>query len=110
MPRPKGSRNKKTVIMPTDFELQIAQKQAELDALNDEQKNVSAAVAEGNARLKEIKKSVLKLQKEIARIEMEKAEVETAAAIAAKKEELQATIDKLVADGTPIDAIIEKLK
>ena len=110
MPRPKGSKNKKKAVNEVDLGAQIAEKKAELDALNDEYEEISTIVAENNAKLRDIKKNSAKVMKDIAKLEAKKAEEDAAAAVSAKKEELQATIDKLLADGKSIDDILDKLK
>ena len=110
MPRPKGSKNKKTPAKSTDLEKQIAQKAEAKAALEEEQKGLAAVIADSNAKLKAVKKNIKTLDKQILALQTKKAEIEAAAEVAAKQEEIQARITALTAKGKSLDDILDMLK
>ena len=110
MPRPKGSKNKKTLAKAVNIDAQLAEKSAAKADLEKEQETVLGVIADNQARLKDIKKALKSLDKDIIKLEAKKAEAEAVALTAAKKEELQDTIDKLLADGKSIDELLDKLR
>ena len=110
MPRPKGSKNKKTLAKNADIDAQISEKNGALAALEEEYTTVSQIIAENSAKLKALKKDMRVLSRQIASLEAKKAESAAAALAAEKKQEVQAKIDALVADGKSLDDILNMLK
>lgn len=108
MPRTKGSKNKPKVT--NDFASRIVEKQESIASLTAEITSITANIDTLKADLKE-KKAVLKsTQKELAKLEAKKAAVDQKAAEAAKKNEAENLVKKLLAEGVSADEILEKLK
>ena len=102
MPRPKGSKNKaprKTTVPTADLASTI-----DLASLIADKSSAKEALTADIASLEE-NLTALK-----ADLEAQKAEVEAREAEAAKKAELEETIQKLMADGMSAAEILEKLK
>ena len=110
MSRPKGSKNKKTLMKESGLGSQISEKKAAAAELEKQQEAILSAIASSQEKLKEVKKNLKSLNRDIAKLEAKQLEAETAASVAAKAKELHATIDKLIAEGGSVDEIMEKLK
>ena len=110
MPRPKGSKNRKTLVKNGSIEEQIAQKTAERAALEAEQTGVQAILAENTAKLKAVRKSIKALDRQIAALHAKKSEIEAAAAVSARQQEIQDAIQALVAEGKSLDDILDMLR
>ena len=111
MPRPKGSKNK---VKPTtdrlDFTSLIAEKSSSKEALAADIASLEENLASIKADLKAKKAELKKLVTELSKLEEQKAAFDAAEAEAAKKAELEETIQKLMADGVSSAEILEKLK
>ena len=108
MPRTKGSKNKPKIT--NDFASQIAEKQESIASLTAEITSITANIDTLKVDLKE-KKTVLKsAQKEQTKLEVKKAAADQKATEAAKKNEAENLVKKLLAEGVSADDIIEKLK
>lgn len=111
MPRPKGSKNKVKSTIPTaDFDALIAEKSSTKEALVADIASLEENLTALKADLKAKKAELKKLETELSKLEEQKAEVEASEAEEAKKAELEATIQKLIADGVSAAEILEKLK
>lgn len=110
MPRPKGSKNKKTAAKALDFEAQIAEKSAAKAALEEQQTAILAVIAENNAKLKAVRKDIKALEKQILTIESKKAKADATAAAELMKEAVQKRVVELAAEGKSLEDILEKLK
>lgn len=113
MPRPKGSKNKapRKVTIPTaDFEALIAEKSSAKESLTVEIATLEENLASIKADLKAKKAELKKLDTELGKLEEQKAAFDAAEAEAAKKAELEETIQKLMAEGVSAAEILEKLK
>ena len=109
MPRTKGSKNKPKTVT-ADFATQIAEKQSAKEALTAEIASITANIDTLKADLK-VKKAALKsVQKELTKLEAKKAAADQKAAEAAKKNEAEAVLKKLLAEGVSADEILAKLK
>lgn len=102
MPRTKGSNNcpKNT----TDYASQIAEKQESIASLTAEITSITANIDTLKADLKEKKAALKSTQKILTKLKAKKA------AEASKKNEAEAVLKKLLAEGVSADDIIEKLK
>ena len=111
MPRPKGSKNK---VKPTtdrlDFTSLIAEKSSSKEALAADIASLEENLASIKADLKAKKAELKKLVTELSKLEEQKAAFDAAEAEAAKEDELEETIQKLMADGVSAAEILEKLK
>lgn len=109
MPRTKGSKNKPKMVT-ADFATQIAEKQSAKEALTAEIASIIANIDTLKADLKEKKTALKVTQKELTKLEAMKAAADQKAAEVAKKNEAEAVLKKLLAEGVSADDIIEKLK
>ena len=112
MPRPKGSKNKAkpTTIPTTDFTSLIAEKSSTKEALVADISTLEENLANIKAGLKAKKADLKAVEKELAKLEEQKAAFDAAEAEKAKKAELEEMIQKLMADGVSAAEILEKLK
>lgn len=110
MSRPKGSKNRKTLVKNVNIEEQLSQKTAERSALEAEQAEIQAILAENNVRWKAVRKSIRALDRQIAALQAKQAEIEAAAVVSAKQKEIQETIQALVAEGKSLDDILNMLR
>lgn len=113
MPRPKGSKNKsprKIAVADNDFTSLIAEKTSAKQNLTVEIISLEGKLTAIKAELKAKKAELKKLDTELSKLEEQKAAFEAAEAEAAKKAELEETIQKLMADGMSAGEILEKLK
>lgn len=108
MPRTKGSKNKPKIT--NDFASQIAEKQESIASLTAEITSITANIDTLKADLKEKKAALKSTQKELTKLVAKKAAVDQKAAEAAKKNEAEAVLKKLLASGMSADEILEKLK
>lgn len=111
MPRPKGSKNKaKPTTAQLDFTSLIAEKSSAKETLVADIASLEENLTSLKADLKAKKAELKTVEKELGKLEEQKAEVEAREAEEAKKAELEATIQKLMADGVSAAEILEKLK
>lgn len=111
MPRPKGSKNKVKSTIPTaDFTSLIAEKSSTKEALVADIAALEENLTSIREELKAKKAELKKLETEVNKLEEQKAEMEAREAEEAKKAELEATIQKLMAEGVSAAEILEKLK
>ena len=108
MPRTKGSKNKPKTT--NDYVSQITEKQKFIASLTVEITSVTANFDTLKAELKEKKTALKTAQKELTKLEAKKAAADRKAAEAAKKNEAENLVKKLLAEGVSADDIIEKLK
>ena len=112
MPRPKGSKNKAkpTTSTQTDFTSLIAEKSSSKEALVADIAVLEENLTSIREELKAKKAELKTVEKELGKLEEQKAAFDAAEAEAAKKAELEETIQKLMADGVSAAEILEKLK
>lgn len=111
MPRPKGSKNKiKPTIQSIDFTSLIAEKSFTKEALVADIASLEENLTSIREELKAKKAELKIVEKELGKLEEQKAAFEAAEAEAAKKAELEETIQKLMADGMSAGEILEELK
>ena len=111
MPRPKGSKNKAKVAIPTiDFDTLIAEKSSTKEALVADIASLEENLDSIKTKLKAKKAELKKLDTELGKLEEQKAAFDATQAEEAKKAELEETIQKLMADGVSAAEILEKLK
>lgn len=108
MPRTKGSKNKPKVT--NDYASQIVEKQEAIASLTAEITSVTTNIDTLKANLKEKKAALKAAQKELTKLEAKKAAADQKAAEAAKKNEAENLVKKLLAEGVSADEILEKLK
>jgi len=109
MSRPKGSKNKKTIIKNSNLGEQITQKETARASLEEEKARLLSVIAESNAKLKAVNKDIRALDKQITALQAKKAEFDAAAIVSEKQHEIQSKIQKLVAEGKSLDDILDML-
>lgn len=109
MPRPKGSKNKpklNKLATTADYAAAIEAKIAEKAQL---EQNISETLDQINslkAQLKANRASLKAAEKAIDKLESQKANADAKAVMDAQKNELESTVQKLLADGMSMDDII----
>lgn len=101
MPRPKGSRNKKTVLAD-NLETLLAQKAEEQAALEAERDELTPRLSEIRAQLRKLKLEISSLEKKKVAAEAEAVDVATRAAV-------EARVDELMAEGKGMEEILSLL-
>ena len=111
MARTKGSKNRaKAKRNDLDsINAQIVEKLNQKSALEQEAKSLTAAIAESKQRLKEIRGSLKKLDKNIAALESMREELGTEKMMEKAMSELQPKITALLNSGKTIDEIMGML-
>ena len=108
MPRTKGSKNRPKLT--NDFASQIVEKQESIASLTAEITSITANIDTLKTDLKDKKAALKSAQKELTKLETKKASADQKAAEAAKKNEAENLVKKLLVEGVSADDIIEKLK
>ncbi len=112
MPRPQGSKNKPKIKAndPEAINAQIVEKLNQKSSLEQEQEALTAAITESKARLKEVRSSLKKLEKNISALQVMKEELGKAEQKEKAMGEIQAKINALMDSGKTLDDIMELLK
>lgn len=110
MPRPKGSKNKKSIQTVSQVEEKIAAQLEAKKALETEQAEILAAIEGQKQLLKANKKAIRAADKALVELEAKKAEAAAIADAAAQKVEIEKVVTKLVSSGRSADEILEMLK
>lgn len=111
MPRPKGSKNKpKAKATNLDaLNTQIVEKLNQKSALEQEESELSATITKSKARLKEIRSSLKKLDRNITALQAMQEEMGKAEQKEKAMSEIQGKINALLDSGKSIDEIMEML-
>ena len=110
MPRPKGSKNRKSVISSAKYEEQIAAQQKVLAALNSDLDTIKATIKEQQQLAKSKKKETRKAEKVLANLMVKKEESEAFEAAAAQKTEIEKVVTQLINSGKSAEDILSQLK
>ena len=110
MPRPKGSKNKKSIQTVAQVETQIAAQQELKKALENDQAEIVAAIEKQKQLLKAKKKELRAAEKELLALEEKKVEAAAVETAAAQKVEIEKVVTKLVSSGKSADEILEMQK
>ena len=110
MPRTKGSKNRPKTNTTKDYASQSVEKQESIASLTAEITSITANIDTLKADLKEKKAALKSTQKELTKLEAKKAAADQKAAEAAKKNEAEDVLKKLLASGVSADEILAKLK
>ena len=109
MPRPKGSKNKKSIQTVSQVEEKIAAQLEAKKALETEQAEILAAI-EGQKQLLKANKAIRAADKALVELGAKKTEAAAIADAAAQKVEIEKVVTKLVSSGRSADEILEMLK
>ena len=110
MPRPKGSKNKKTLQSVSQVDAKLAAQQELKKALEAEQADILAAIEKQKQLLKAKKKELRAADKAIAALEAKKQQAAEIANAAAQKVEIEKVVTKLVSSGRSAEEILELLQ
>ena len=112
MPRTKGSKNKPKVKADDldAINAQIVEKLNQKSALEQEETSLTATITESKERLKEVRSSLKKLDKNISNLQAMKEEIGKAKQVEKAMGEIQAKVNALLDSGKSIDEIMEMLK
>lgn len=110
MSRPKGSKNKKTLLSEAQLGDRIAAAEVAKKKLEAEERKLTAAMENTKAQLKEKRKELRTADRTLNILREKKAQSDAAAAEAAQKIEIEKVISTLVKSGKSADEILDLLK
>ena len=110
MSRPKGSKNKKTLLSEAQLDDKIAAAEVAKRKLAEEEQELMTAMEDVKVRLKAKKKELRAAERTLTVLREKKAKVDTVAAEAAQKKEIEAVVKTLVSSGRSADEILDMLK
>ena len=110
MSRPKGSKNKKTLLSEAQLGDRIAEQRAAKKKLEGEEKKLLAAMEDLKAQLKCKRKELRAANRTLAALEEKKANADAVAAAAAQKQEIEKVVSSLVSSGKSANEILDMLK
>ena len=109
MSRPKGSKNKKTISAASDIPAKLEALKSEYQDLEKDRAGNEAAIAAASSNLKEIKRSMRKLDTQIKKLEAKKLELDAAAAAELTRKAIDDKVSALMKDGKSGDDILHIL-
>lgn len=114
MSRPKGSKNKKTLLSEAQLGSQITAQRALKNKLTSEEQKLETQMENLKAQLKSKKKELRAAERKLNALIERKSQADAAAAAqaanAAQKQEVEKVLSKLVNSGKSADEILELLK
>ncbi len=110
MSRPKGSKNKKTLLNEARLGERIAEQKALKKKLDAEEKKLMASMEELKEQLKTKRKELRAAEKLIASLENQKEQADAIAVAVAQKKEIEKVVSSLVSSGHSADEILGMLK
>ena len=110
MSRPRGSKNKATLLKYADIDAQIAAETEAKTALETRIAEIEAMLADGKAQLKAAKKELAAKNRLLASMQEKKAIADAAAIAAAKEAEIQNAVQRLLESGQSLDDILSRLQ
>ena len=110
MSRPKGSKNKKTLLSEAQLDDKIAAAEAAKRRLAAEERKLTAAMEDVKTQLKAKKKELRAAERTLTALREKKKQVDAVAAEAAQKKEIEAVVKTLVSSGRSADEILDMLK
>ena len=110
MSRPKGSKNKKTLLAEAQLGDRIVEQRAAKKELEAEQKKILNSMENLKQKLKENKKALRAVERSLNTLQEKKAETEAIAAAVAQKKEIEKVVSTLISSGKPADEILEMLQ
>lgn len=110
MSRPKGSKNKKTLLAEAQIDDRIAEQKAAKKKLESEQKRILNQMENLKQALKANKKALRAAERNLTTMQQKKAENEAIAAAAQQKIEIEKVVSTLISSGKPAGEILEMLQ
>lgn len=109
MPRPKGSKNKKTLEAEARLGERIAEQRTTMAQLEKEQKKLLKEIAARKDRLKTVQKELRRTGKSVEKLTAKKTEVDAEYAEAAKTQEMRQLVSALMDSGLSSQEILSRL-
>ena len=110
MSRPKGSKNKKTLLSEAQLDDRIAEAEVVRKKLAAEEKKLLATMEDVKAQLKVKKKELRAAERLLIQLRDRKEKADAVAAAAAQKQEIEKVVSSLVSSGKSADEILDLLK
>ena len=110
MSRPKGSKNKKTLLNEAQLGDKIAAAEAAKKKLEAEEKKLLAAMEDLKAQLKTKKKDLRAAERTLSVLQEKREQADAIAVAAAQKKEIEKVVSTLVSSGKSANEILELLK
>ena len=110
MSRPKGSKNKKTLLSLAQLDDKIAAAESAKRKLAAEEQKLLTSMEELKAQLKAKKKELRAAERTLTALREKKKQADTVEAEAAQKKEIEAVVKTLVNSGRSADEILNMLK
>ena len=110
MSRPKGSKNKKTLLSEAQLDDKIVAAEVAKRKLTEEERKLLAAMEDVKAQLKAKKKELRAAERTLTVLREKKKQADDVAAEAAQKKEIEAVVKTLVSSGRSADEILDMLK
>ena len=108
--RPKGSKNKKTLLEEAKLGERIAEQKALKKKLEAEERRLSASLEETKTKLKLKRREIRTAERMIASMETRKERADADAAQAVQKEEIEKAVASLMSSGRDAGEILDMLK
>ena len=108
--RPKGSKNKKTLIAEAQLGDRIAEQKAVKKKLETEERKLVASMEDVKAQLKAKRKELRGVERLIVSLESRKEQADAAAVAAAQKQEIEKVVSTLMSSGKDANEILGLLK
>ncbi len=109
MPRPKGSKNKKSIIPVDVIEERIVAQKESVASLNGELDSILATIKEQQLLAKTKKAEIRKAEKVFAALVEQKEKSEAIASATAKKAEIEGVVEQLINSGKSAEEILSHL-
>jgi len=110
MSRPKGSKNKKTLMAEAQLGDRIAEQKAAKKKLEAEERKLEASMEDLKNQLKAKRKELRAVERQIVSLENRKEQADAAAVAAAQKQEIEKVVSSLMSSGKDADEILGMLK
>ena len=109
MSRPKGSKNKKSIVSSATIEEKIVAQKDFIASLNGELDGIIATIKEQQLLVKSKKSEIRKAEKALAALVSQKEKSEAIESAAAKKAEIAGVVEQLINSGKSAEEILSQL-
>ena len=110
MSRPKGSKNKKTLLSEAQLDDKIAAQEVVRKKLAAEERKLQNSMSNLNEQLKAKKRELRMAERTLAKLKARKEQADAQAAAAAQQKEIEKVVSSLVSSGKSADEILGMLK
>ena len=109
MSRPKGSKNKKTLLSEAQLDDKIAAAESIRKKLVKEEQTLSNALENAKAQLKAKRKELRTAERQLAKLRLRKSQTDADAAAIVQKQEIEKVVSSLVSSGRSAEEILDLL-